>query len=664
MQKIEKYLSLLTILILSYPVFANQSTPTYYYYQGQKVNLPLDYTRFAVKLKMGMTTADPVSLVSNDGVPILSAEPTGVNQRYLVTLKTPLSTVAEVDKNIKTLLNSASIDFASPVFNGIVPGTWVTITPDILLRFKPEFVSNSELLLSILAPELEIITKDFGNMSGAYKLRSSSKNGFEVLASANQLTLDPRVDWAEPDAHFSGGICLTPNDPGFADLWGILNTAQFGGIADMDMDGDSAWDYTTGDSGIKVLIIDVGVQQDHPDLNQLPGVDVTSDGPGAGGPENVCDNHGTVVAGCVSAIINNSLGTVGIAPGCKVVSARTFIANLSCDGSWSSIASWTVNALAWGETTGVRVTNNSSFYGFTSNSIKDKYESTYSNGLVHFACACNFSSPAISYPGSIPIVNAVAALDPDGTLTSFSNWGVGLDFSAPGITVYTTDRTGDDGYDLGDYVYVQGTSFASPYSAGVAALVLSQNPSLTSAQVEKIMQCSCKDLGTLGYDTTYGWGFVNAENALLETAESDVDNDGTSNLCDNCPTISNLTQADTDSDLVGDTCDNCPMVANSNQANSDTDQVGNVCDICPNHYNPLQQPIKAGDANGSGGTANLTDIVYVVNYVFNSGPTPNPNCRGDANGSGGNPNLTDIIFLVNYVFNSGPAPVKIGVCCL
>jgi len=182
--------------------------------------------------------------------------------------------------------------------------------------------------------------------------------------------------------------------------------------------------------------------------------------------------------------------------------------------------------------------------------------------------------------------------------------------------------------------------------------------------VEKIMQCSCKDLGTLGYDTTYGWGFVNAENALLETAESDVDNDGTSNLCDNCPTISNLTQADTDSDLVGDTCDNCPMVANSNQANSDTDQVGNVCDICPNHYNPLQQPIKAGDANGSGGTANLTDIVYVVNYVFNSGPTPNPNCRGDANGSGGNPNLTDIIFLVNYVFNSGPAPVKIGVCCL
>lgn len=664
MKSLKGLLLLGLIFYFSAQSWSDQSGPTYYYYQGQKVNLPLDYTRLAVKFHMGLSAADLVSQISSTGVQIISAEPTGVNQRYLVTLKTPLITVAEVDQNIKTLLNSPSIDFVSPVFFGVVTGTWVTITPDILLRFKPEFIANSELLLSILAPELEIITKNFGNMSGAYKLRSSSRNGFEVLATANRLAEDPRLAWSEPDAHFSGGTCLTPNDPGFADLWGILNTGQFSGIVDMDMDGDSAWDNTTGDPAIKVLIIDVGVQQDHPDLNQLPGVDVTSEGPGAGGPTNVCDNHGTVVAGCVSAIINNSLGTVGIAPGCKAVSARTFIANLDCSGSWSSIASWTVNALAWGETTGVRVTNNSSFYGFTSNSIKDKYESTYSNGLVHFACACNFNSPIISYPGSIPIVNAVAALDPNGTLTSFSNYGIGLDFSAPGITVYTTDRTGDDGYSLDDYVYVQGTSFASPYSAGVAALVLSQNPGLTSAQVERIMQCSCKDLGTLGYDTTYGWGFVNAENALLETAESDVDNDGTSNLCDNCITIFNSSQEDTDSDLVGDTCDNCPMVANSNQADSDTDQVGNVCDICPNHFNPLQQNIKAGDANASGGNANLTDIIYVVNYVFKSGPAPNPTCRGDANGSGGNPNLTDIVHLVNYVFKAGPVPVKIGICCL
>jgi len=73
---------------------------------------------------------------------------------------------------------------------------------------------------------------------------------------------------------------------------------------------------------------------------------------------------------------------------------------------------------------------------------------------------------------------------------------------------------------------------------------------------------------------------------------------------------------------------------------------------------------KAGDANGSGGAPNLTDIIYLVNYVFKGGPAPSPLCQGDANGSGGAPNLTDIIYLVNYVFKGGPAPINSGVCCL
>ena len=73
---------------------------------------------------------------------------------------------------------------------------------------------------------------------------------------------------------------------------------------------------------------------------------------------------------------------------------------------------------------------------------------------------------------------------------------------------------------------------------------------------------------------------------------------------------------------------------------------------------------KPGDANGSGGNPNLSDIIYLVNYVFKGGPAPNPSCRGDANASGSNPNLPDIIYLVNYVFKGGPKPVNSGVCCL
>src|SRR3990172_6189152 len=72
----------------------------------------------------------------------------------------------------------------------------------------------------------------------------------------------------------------------------------------------------------------------------------------------------------------------------------------------------------------------------------------------------------------------------------------------------------------------------------------------------------------------------------------------------------------------------------------------------------------AGDANGSGTTPNLTDLVYLVNYVFKGGPAPSPLCQGDANGSKDTPNLSDVVYLVNYVFKGGPAPVNSKVCCL
>ena len=82
----------------------------------------------------------------------------------------------------------------------------------------------------------------------------------------------------------------------------------------------------------------------------------------------------------------------------------------------------------------------------------------------------------------------VAALSFGGALRSSSNHGKGLAFSAPGEHIYTTDRTGTNGYGSGDYVFSDGTSVASPYAAGVAALVLSVNPSLSATNVEQIMQ--------------------------------------------------------------------------------------------------------------------------------------------------------------------------------
>jgi subtilisin family serine protease len=598
-----------------------QNLPSYYYYHGEKVDLPLDPNRLAVRFKNGaanLTTSFP-------GVSILKAEPTGIEAWSLLTLSVPMQDAAEANLKIQALLNSSQIEFASPVFQGL-NNTWVTMTPEILVRFQAEYQSQANALLHQLAPELEVVERNFGNLSGAYKLRSPSSNGFKVLSAANSLAQDAHIKWAEPDALFSGRGALIPNDPGFPDLWGFRNTGQFGGVLGMDMDADSAWDITVGCEGIKVLIIDTGVEQDHPDINQLPGEDFRGQG-GGGGPVNECDNHGTAVAGCVSAIINNALGTVGIAPGCVILSARAFTSDIPCTGGWAGNASGTVNALTWGESQGVRVTNNSNYYGFTSSAIEDKYASTYANGMVHFAAAGNFASPFITYPSSIPVVNAVAALEMDGTLASFSNWGVGLDFSAPGVLMLSTDRTGADGYSPDDYTYFAGTSAASPYASGVAALILSQDSGLTAAQVESVMQSAARDLGTAGYDTTYGWGFVNAYNSVLAVSVAD----------------------------------------------SDTDAVADPCDICPTVFNPLQENAKPGDANASS-TYSLADIIAAVNYLFNKpGCSPQPLCwlsnllcRGDWDGNGG-VSLTDVIRGVNYLFNKPGGPwyaLPSGVCCI
>ncbi len=494
--------------------------PTYYVYRGRPENLTLDPVRLAIQYGAPSSTSERSAAINAAGIDVMSEEATGITGWSLLNLATAISGPSDADARIKSLLATSAATFVSPVFR-TQSGGWVTMSPTILLRFKTGYESNGDALLATIAPELAATDREFGRMPGAYKLRSSSRNGFDVLAIANRLAADPRVAWAEPDAIFTGRGDLIPNDPGFSSLWGIRNTGQSGGAPGMDMAGDRAWDITTGDPNVKVLILDTGVQQDHPDINQLPGADFTGEG-GAGGPVNACDNHGTAVAGCVSAIINNATGTVGIAPSCRVLSARPFTSTLDCSGSWTSTASWTVDALAWGESQGARVSNNSNIYGFTSSAIEDKYASTYAGGMVHFACAGNDASPSISYPSSAPFVNSVAALNQQGSRSSFSNYGVGLDFSAPGSTIYSTDRTGTQGYVSGDYTFVNGTSFASPYAAGVAALIISNNPALTPAQVEAKMQTSSRDLGAADYDTDFGWGFVNAYDGIVSYATLSV----------------------------------------------------------------------------------------------------------------------------------------------
>jgi len=560
-------MTMLSTLWLGSPAFARQVTNTpdsgyEFYYFKEARPLKLDVRRVAVwNASGGHATELDLSSYGLDGS---AAEPMAVRGWSFVPATASVQTDTGIEGVVSRVAGDALIAFVSPVFLDDEGGP-IVVTPKILVGFDRSLdPARAEAILAD-SQAGEIMDRDWANMQRTYRLKSSSQDGFEVLEAANRLAQRPEVVFAEPDLMVTGRLDLIPNDTYFPYMWALHNDGTFPSscvVADFDMDAPEAWDVTIGDPSILVAVLDSGVQLDHPDLNlYTPGFDATGQG-GGGGPVNRCDNHGTWVAGCISGIINNGLGIVGIAPGVRVASARMFVTNVPqhphdpCTVMGTVQASWVVDALAWAESIGARITNSSWTRGAVSGAIDAKYADTRANGMVHFAAAGNASMDSIGYPASLPSVNALAALDLCGNRAAFSNYGDGLALSAPGLTI-STDRTGPDGGNDGvddgvcvpgetiacssdadcgpgstcflvsvDYDLVLGTSFASPYAAGVAALVLSVNPDLTADTVESVLRQSAVDLGPVGYDTEYGWGFVNALQAVVEAL--DVPDEGRS----------------------------------------------------------------------------------------------------------------------------------------
>jgi hypothetical protein len=204
--------------------------------------------------------------------------------------------------------------------------------------------------------------------------------------------------------------------------------------------------------------------------------------------------------------------------------------------------------------------------------------------------------------------------------------------------------------------------------------------------------------------------FVDNCPLISNPEQEDLDHDHVGNVCDNCPTKANTDQVDSDGDGYGDVCDNCPNISNIDQLDRDGDGVGDICDNCPDAPNPSQTDIdgdgladgcdpctdtdgdgygnpgypanecltdncpevsnpdqvdydkdgkgdvcdnNCGDADGNG-RINLLDVSYLINYLYRSGPCPNPLYMSDANGDD-KINLLDVSYIINYLYRGGPA---------
>jgi subtilisin family serine protease len=359
----------------------------------------------------------------------------------------------------------------------------------------------------------------------------------------------PLIEYIEPN-FYAYAVSIIPNDPNFNQLWFLHNWRQTGGTPDADMDAPEAWTFTTGSTDIIVAVIDTGVDYNHEDLYpnmwtnpyEIPGNGIDDDNNGyvddiyginaINGSGNPMDDndHGTHVAGIIGAVGNNGKGVVGVSWKVKIIACKF----LSSSGPGTiadaiECLQYILNLKNRG--IDVKLTNNSwGFYEFFSHALSDAISAHHEAGILFVAAAGNDNNnndvyPA--YPASFthPNIIAVAATDHNDQLAVFSNYGVeSVDVAAGGVYILSTIRS--NGYDL-----LSGTSMATPYVSGLAALIWAKNPCLNHLQVKDIILNNVDPIPALNGKVLTG-GRINAHKSLLNTPYPfyrDSDGDGYGN---------------------------------------------------------------------------------------------------------------------------------------
>lgn len=286
-------------------------------------------------------------------------------------------------------------------------------------------------------------------------------------------------------AHTAGDA---PNDPSYVSQWHLqrIQSAQ-------------AWDVTTGAGSLLVAVVDSGIYPFHPDLapKLVAGwnfVDMTPDTSDTMG-------HGTAVAGTLAAATNNGIGIASVNWRSPVL--PLVVVDRNDQAAYSEIAA----AIQYAADRGARVINVSVGGKSPSVVLQTAVDYAWNKGAVIFASAMNRSTSERHYPAACNRVIAVSATDGADHLAGFSNYGDWITLAAPGANILSTVNGGG-------YGYWSGTSFASPIVAGVAALCLAVNPDLTNAELVSLLKETADDLGAPGFDTSFGWGRVNAARAV------------------------------------------------------------------------------------------------------------------------------------------------------
>lgn len=371
----------------------------------------------------------------------------------------------------------------------------------------------------------------------------------ETLDVANALTELKGISYAHPDFHVQKE--MRTNDPLFNSSW-HLNSSR-------GINVEEAWQYYAEGEGVIVAVYDEGIDIEHEDLRgniigygnynyktssedgYNPNVDgqkgiislissgYTLDNEVPNAPAPAPDKngnypwHGTACAGLIVATGDNFRGSVGVAPKSKLLAVRYSSNNISLD----------IKAFYAMDANGAAIISNSwGTYGIApafENTLRDLSENGRNGkgSLIFFAAGnegSNMDEADINDESESPYVISIAASTQYNRIASYSNFGTSIDFAAPGseypASIITTDASGYIGTEGGNYTTsFSGTSAAAPIAAGVAALVLSANPTLNKEEVLEIFTYTSDKLGVYDYDTDgrnnyWGYGRINAGEAV------------------------------------------------------------------------------------------------------------------------------------------------------
>lgn len=474
---------------------------------------------------------------------------------HLINFRGPMDTNSALDQ----IREHEMVDTGSHVYH--TPNSQAPIIPTgkLTLRFANNATDDEkqtvldQYKLKILDSRVKDVAPGQRQETYIVSVTPQSMNPLKVAAELQQ---NKSISIAEPDLSTPGKLAqfALPTDTFFKEEWHLQNSGtQFGSNLGLKVGADArvvqAWQkmQSLGSTDCILAIIDDGFDLDHPDLagsgkivapwdfqtnsaDPLPKYMTPFNG----------DYHGTACAGI--AISNaNGIGTVGVAPACRWMpirwgsniddsSVEAWFGYVTRNGAWVVNCSWGASPASYPLST------------LQSEAIEDCARNGR-NGLgcvVIFAAGNSNTDVNDSAKNSVngfaahSDVIAVAASTSRDERANYSNYGKEIAVCAPadgqgGRGLLTTDVRGKflfqgieyaAGYDAGDYTKMfGGTSGAAPLVAGVCALMLSYNATLTAEQVKKILQATCRPIGPAsdyqnGHSNYFGYGCVNAEAAI------------------------------------------------------------------------------------------------------------------------------------------------------